>query len=112
MQNKRLEQLKEFLVSSPGDSFLIYAIATEYAGMGDDQKALEHYKQLLELHPAYVATYYHLGKLYERHGEREKAEDTYKLGMEAAQKAGDQHSLSELKGAFNSLIGIEEEEDY
>jgi predicted RNA polymerase sigma factor len=50
-----------------------------------------------------VATYYHLGKLLERKGQKEEAKQRYTQGIEIAKKANDRHSLSELQSAFLEL---------
>ena len=95
----RLKLLKSMLEKSPTDSFLLFAIAKEYEGLGDNKAALDFFLDLKKGQPDYVGLYYHLGKLYEKNDEIEKAFFTYKDGMEIAKKAGDQHSLNELAGA-------------
>lgn len=107
MSKERLHKLLQFLESSPGDSFLSFAVAKEYESAGDEERALEYYQRLTEQDPDYVGAYYHLGKLYERRRQYEKARQTYERGMEAAKRAGDRHALSELAGA---RLALEEEE--
>jgi hypothetical protein len=46
-----------------------------------------------------VATYYHLGKLLERKGEREAALAIYAEGIAVATRTQEQHALSELQSA-------------
>ncbi len=111
MQSTRLNKLLEFLEAEPNDPFVLYAIATEYNTQGDSEKALSYYLQLIEKHPDYVGTYYHLGKLYEKNQETEKAIEIYKMGMFEARKKGDNHAHSELQGAFNSAMGLDYEDD-
>ncbi len=103
MKSKRLEQLMTFLDNSPAEPFILFAIAKEYEGLGDNEKALEYYLRLEGADADYVGTYYHLGKLYEQLNEEFKAFSTYKKGIEVAKKIGDQHSLSELAGAKMEL---------
>lgn len=109
MSTPRLEQLMTFLESSPNDSFILFAIAKEYEGLGEEDKALDYYLQLSQKDPDYIGTYYHLGKLYERKEDFLKAFQTYKTGMGIAQKAGDQHALSELAGA---KLNLGDDEDF
>ncbi len=111
MQNPRLVKLFEFLESTPNDSFLLYAIATEYNVQNDSQNALKYYLQLTEGHPDYVGTYYHLGKLYEKLESKEKAVEVYQKGMLVAKQKRDMHALSELQGAYNSAEGLDYEDD-
>lgn len=111
MQNQRLAKLFEFLESDPNDSFILYAIATEYNVQNDVENALKYYLQLAEKHPDYVGTYYHLGKLYEKLGQKEEGIKIYQTGMQAARQKRDMHALSELQGAYNSAAGLDYEDD-
>lgn len=99
----RIEQLIVFLKESPEDAFLNYALATEYVGLGDDGKAEEIFRILLEKQPDYIATYYHLGKLLERKADKDAAILIYEKGIEKAKKSGERHSLSELQSALLEL---------
>ena len=109
MDSPRLQQLFTFLEQSPKDSFITFAIAKEYEGLGNDAKALEYYLLLCQHDPDYVGTYYHLGKLYEKLEDFPTAFQTYKEGMSIAKKVGDQHALSELAGA---KLNLGDEEDF
>lgn len=112
MQQTRLDKLLTFFHDEPGDEFLKYALATEYLRLNDTEKALSFYEDLLNNHPAYVGTYYHLGKLYETLNRKPDAVFTYEKGMEAAKKANDMHAFSELQGVYQALTGwVDEYED-
>jgi Tfp pilus assembly protein PilF len=100
----RIEKLKEFLVESPGDSFLRHALALEYIKLGKDGEAREQFETLLGADPGYVGSYYHLAKLMERNNEIEAAIKIYETGMEQANKAGDKHAYGELRGAYEELV--------
>ncbi|MDF2515408.1 MAG: tetratricopeptide repeat protein [Sphingobacterium sp.] len=106
----RLDQLQEFLKESPEDPFLKYAIAAEYLKQQDEQEALVRFEQLIEQHPDYVGTYYHLGKLYEKLDKQEVAIITYKNGIEIARKSRNFHALGELQGALSFLVEDEDDE--
>ncbi|GAA4834796.1 tetratricopeptide repeat protein [Algivirga pacifica] len=108
MNQQRLEQLFNFLKEEPNDPFLIYAIANEYNGH-DDEKALQYYHQLLEEHPNYTGTYYHVAALYLHLGNEEKAEELYKKGIMICQQEGDRHALSELQRAYNDWLFDDDE---
>jgi Tfp pilus assembly protein PilF len=101
---ERIEKLKAYLKDTPRDSFLNHALALEYVKTGDEENARKHFEINLEHDPAYVATYYHLGKLLERIGEREAAITTYERGMEQAKAAKDMHSYNELQGVYEDLV--------
>ncbi len=99
----RIEKLLELLKNDEKDSFLNHALALEYSKIGNDHKALSLFVDLLANEPAYVGSYYHLGKLYEKIGEIGKAIDVYENGMREAKKVGDQHSYNELMGAKEEI---------
>lgn len=110
MQNQRIEKLLEFLRENPNDSFVRYALATEYVSAGDDETALKYYEDLLKSDPDYVATYYHLGKLMQRRKNEERANILYKAGIAQAKLKNDQHSLAELQTALTNLeLGLDDE---
>lgn len=111
MQNTRLNKLLEFLDNDPNDSFILYALATEYNSLNDIEKAFNYYLKLVNEYPNYVGTYYHLGKLYEKQGEKDKAIDIYQKGMLIARSKRDMHALSELQGAYNTAAGLDYEDD-
>ena len=111
MQSTRLITLLEFLKTDPNDPFVIYALATEYNSLNNTEQAFYYYHILISDHPDYVGTYYHLGKLYEKTEEHEKAVATYQKGMAVARSKGDNHAFSELQSAYNSAMGLDYEDD-
>lgn len=111
MQNTRLNKLLEFLAAEPNDAFILYALATEYNTLGDKENAFLYYLKLVDEHPNYVGTYYHLGKLYEKVENKQEAIKIYQQGIAAARAKRDMHALSELQGAYNSAAGLDYEDD-
>ncbi|RYY63056.1 MAG: tetratricopeptide repeat protein [Chitinophagaceae bacterium] len=99
----RIEKLKEYLVSKPGDAFLQHALALEYVKLGREEDARLLFTEILERDPSYTGSYYHLGKLLERTGETEQAIAWYEKGMKACQESGDRHAYGELRGAYEEL---------
>ena len=102
--SERIEKLNAFLEYSPNDAFLNHALALEYVKAGDEESAKKHFEINLANDAAYVATYYHLGKLLERMGERGAAIDIYEKGMAQAKAAKDMHSYNELQAAYEDLV--------
>lgn len=100
----RIEQIKQFLISSPSDSFLQHALALEYIKIGDEAGARELFESILKNEPGYVGSYYHLAKLLERTGDNDAAIQCYEKGMEEAKKAGDNHAFGELRAAYEELV--------
>ena len=99
----RIEKIKEMMTGNPTDSFLCHALALEYIKLGNDGDARKLFESILENEPGYIGSYYHLAKLLERIGETGNAIKVYEKGMEEAKKVGDNHSLSELRSAFEEL---------
>ncbi len=99
----RISTLKDYLKASPADSFLQHALALEYIKKDDDHTARDLFEEILQRDPGYIGSYYHLGKLLERSGDRTLAAQWYQQGIEKATAAGDRHALNELRGAFEEL---------
>lgn len=99
----RIVILKQFIRDNPGDFFSRHALALECIKLGDDAEAEKLFKEILENNPAYIGTYYHLGKLLERDNRAEEALAIYEIGIKEAEKQRDDHSLRELKAAHNQL---------
>jgi Tfp pilus assembly protein PilF len=99
----RIAKLKDFLKENPTDSFLQHALALEYIKLGDDEAARQLFEEILNREPGYIGSYYHLAKLLERNGKEEEAIKVYEKGMEESKKAGDNHALGELRGAYEEL---------
>jgi len=99
----RVDKIREMLLENPNDSFLQHALALEYIKLGNDVDARSLFETLLNREPGYIGSYYHLAKLLERIAETDEAIRVYEKGMEEAKKVGDNHSLNELKSAFEEL---------
>ncbi|MFN5363917.1 MAG: tetratricopeptide repeat protein [Bacteroidota bacterium] len=101
----RHQQLLDLYAASPGDAFILFALAKECENSGDTAAALSHYTRLRALHPGYIGLYYHLGKLYELMNDEDQAAEVYRAGIELGKNTGDRHATSELLGALAN-IGI------
>jgi Tfp pilus assembly protein PilF len=100
----RIEILKGFLKDNPNDSFSRYALALEYVKLSQNDDALKEFEAVKQNDPGYVATYFQLGQLYQKIGRTHDAEKTFRTGITAAAKAGDEHTKSELEAALESLL--------
>jgi tetratricopeptide (TPR) repeat protein len=112
MEINRLDKLLEFIKNEPEDEFLKYALATEYLRLNQVDKALTYYEDLVNNHPAYTGTYYHLGKLYEALNRKQDAIAVYEKGMNITREKRDNHAFSELQTVYRELIGYDEDDDY
>jgi Tfp pilus assembly protein PilF len=99
----RIEKLKAFLEQAPADSFVQHALALEYIKMNREEEARKEFEALLERDEKYVGSYYHLAKLLERMGEKEKAVACYEKGMQVARDLKEAHAYNELQAAYEDL---------
>ncbi len=104
MNNQRLKQLLSFFNEGSKDPFIKYAIATEYLKENEIDLALQFYEDLIQNHPDYIGTYYHLGKLYNQLDRTEAAKMVLEKGILEAKKIHDTHALSELQQIYNAII--------
>lgn len=109
LMTNRVDIIKQWLLDSPGDSFLQHALALEYMKAGDDVGARELLEHLLEHDPGYTGSYYHLAKLLERNGERQLAMTWYEKGIVQAAAKHETRALSELRSALDDLLENEQE---
>ncbi|MGV3556684.1 tetratricopeptide repeat protein [Larkinella arboricola] len=108
MNEKRIQQLLEFIDEQPDDPFNSYALAMEYR---DEQpaQALHYLEKLLEQHPAYLPTYYHAAALYAETGHRERAAEVYQQGIELARTQKNEKTLQELNRAYRMFQDDEDD---
>lgn len=111
MDTSRLEKLLAFIQNEPNDEFLKYALATEYLRLNETEKALSYYEDLVNNHPNYTGTYYHLGKLYEALGRKDDAISTYETGMRITKEKRDNHAYSELQAVYMAAKGYDDDDD-
>ena len=100
----RIEILRGFLEENPKDSFSRYALALEYVKAGQSDDAVREFETVKKNDPDYVATYFQLGQLYQKLGQPHEAEKTFRTGITAASRAGDEHTKSELEAALEALL--------
>src|SRR5690606_19461099 len=101
----RLAALLDFHRDDPDDPFTRFALAQGYLKGGDAEQALAYFEGLVQDHPDYVGTYYHLGEWYEALGRTESASAPSRAGVAAATPANDRHAGSELQGAVLAAEG-------
>ena len=99
----RLSVLQSMLDEDPSDSFLLFAIAKEHEKQDDLTQAIEYYEKVVQNDSNYTGVYYHLAGALAEIGQKEKAIEIYKNGIEICKSVGDQHALSELKSALMNL---------
>lgn len=75
----------------------------EYARLGETDQALEHFRRLWEINPDYTAAYFQAGKLLAKIGNSAMARQVLSDGIQAAMRANDPHSKSEMEAVMASL---------
>jgi tetratricopeptide (TPR) repeat protein len=103
MPSNRLEMLKQMAAQDPGNTFVRYGLAMEYANSGRLEQAAAEFKEILAANPDYAAAYFHGGQTLEKLGQVEEARAIYERGIAATTRTGDLHTRSELQGALDLL---------
>ena len=91
------------LQEQPDDTFLLYALAMEHRGGGDDNAALQELQRVLEMDKHYVAAYFQKGQILAARGDAEPAIDVLQRGILVAQQVGDDHARREMMDFLQSL---------
>ena len=104
MSNTRLEKLLEFTKEQPDDLFLKYALAMEYQGLNDIDKAKEYFEEVIKVDKNHVAAYYQLGKIFEILDIESSAISMYEKGLENARIKNDMRSIREFNAAIDALL--------
>lgn len=99
----RLEMLKQFLEQNPNDAFARYGLAMEYSKAGQTDTALQEFARLLELHPDYSNGYFMAAQTLAKVEKNDEAKDMLRKGIEAAQRTGNKHALSEMSAMLDEL---------
>jgi tetratricopeptide (TPR) repeat protein len=101
----RLEKLRAMLEKSPGDTFLLYAVALEFRKLGDTNSAIEYLDKVIQHDWGYCYAYHQKGQIQEQAGDLESARQTYRQGIDAAGRKGDQHAASEISASLEMIAG-------
>lgn len=98
-----IEALEKLLKNDPGDPFLLYGLAQEYANQKNHERAIEFYDQCLAADPSYCYAYYHKARSQQALDRIDDAISTLKAGTDHARKSGDGHAVSELQAFLLDL---------
>ena len=101
----RIATFKAFADKQPDDPFPLYSLAMEYAKQGDRDQAQAEFDRLLDKFPDYVAQYFHAGANLVALGRKDEAAERYRAGLDVAQRAGDQKTVEEIRGALADIGG-------
>jgi tetratricopeptide (TPR) repeat protein len=99
----RKQHIEEMLGEDPNDPELRYALAMEYVSAGDDQGAVQCFRELTTALPEYVPAYFHMAQALIRSSHPDEARLVIEGGIAAARKKGDHHAADELQGLMYGL---------
>lgn len=98
-----IEQLRAMLDKQPGDAFLLYGLAQEYAKAREHARAVEHYRLCLVSDPAYCYAYFHMARSQMEMGDDAGAIGSLREGAEAARRAGDEKARGEILALLDTI---------
>jgi predicted Zn-dependent protease len=87
MQN-RIEVFRQMLDADPENSMVMFGLAKEYEKIGDTREVIALLENYLAKADDEGNAYGMLGKAYEQTGNREKAIETYRKGIEVSMAHG------------------------
>ena len=97
MESKAVISNLEKLLSQGRESALLrFSLGSEYLKLREIWVAIFHLKRALELDPNYSAAWKLLGIAFTESGVLNEALETYRRGIEVAQKRGDQQAAKEM----------------
>jgi tetratricopeptide (TPR) repeat protein len=101
--SKRLDMFDTMIAKGSQDPFVHYARAMELRSLERLEDALGAYQEVMRAFPDYVPTYLMAGQVAEQLGHVDQARASLEAGIAAAQRTGDGHALSELRGLLATL---------
>jgi tetratricopeptide (TPR) repeat protein len=99
----RLEKLLKMLAADPRDAFVLYAVAQEYAGMGEGARAVEFFDRCIEADATHAYAHFHKAKVLDDLGDRAGALAAAAKGLEVARASGEAKAANELAGLIDEL---------
>jgi hypothetical protein len=97
-----MDQIEALLADDPGDSFLRYGLAMEYASVGDDPTAADQLLRLTHDH-TYVPAFLMAGQILNRLNRADEAIAVLRRGIAAAREQGNAHAEGEMATLLATL---------
>ena len=91
-----ISNLEKLLSQGRESALLRFSLGNEYFKLREIWVAIFHLRRALELDPNYSAAWKLLGMALAEHGLPNQALDTYRRGIEVAQRRGDQQAAKEM----------------
>jgi predicted Zn-dependent protease len=99
----RRQKLEEFVAAHPQDAFSRYGLALACVQEGDIPAAESHFAMLNKNNPDYVPGYQMYAQTLAQNHRPEEARAILTQGIEAANRANNQHARSEMEALLADL---------
>jgi predicted Zn-dependent protease len=99
----RVALLNQVLSQNPTDAFARYGLAMEYSKIGEVERALEEFGNLLTTHPDYTAGYFMAAQTLAKGDRLEEARKMLAHGIASAKKTGNGHAQAEMEAMLAEL---------
>ncbi|UCD27521.1 MAG: tetratricopeptide repeat protein [Planctomycetota bacterium] len=92
----RIEQIEKLLADEPGDVFLNFSLAMEYAKADRHQEALQQFARVNQLDPDYIVAWYQRANTLIALDRKDEAKPVLQQGIAAARRVGDKHAVDQM----------------
>lgn len=99
----RIEFLKSMISKKGEEPFLIYALALEHRGRGEQETSIVLLQGLVKKNPEYVPSHLMLGQLLIEAQREEEAKAVLTHGIRQAEMAKEQKAVQELQELLQQL---------
>lgn len=96
MMTDRIKAFLAMLERGQDSALLRFSLGTEYAGIGEHDRAIEHLRQAVALDRNYSAAWKLLARTLAASGRNDEAGTTYRTGIEVAEANGDRQAAKEM----------------
>lgn len=100
---ERLTALRQLAAAEPDDPLTQFLYGSEAAALGFHEEARAAFAAAIRLDPRYTAAYRQLGNALERLGRPDEAAETYRRGVEVAERTRDLQSGKEMEAFLKKL---------
>ena len=91
------ENLERLLQTGKDGALLRFSLGSQYLKLQQPEAAIEHLQRAVAFDPDYSAAWKQLGRAYTESGRPVQALETYRQGIEAAQRKGDKQAEREMQ---------------
>lgn len=91
------ENLEQLLQAGKDGALLRFSLGTQYLKQHEPAAAAVHLLRAVTFDPDYSAAWKQLGRAYSESGQLDLAAQTYRQGIEAAQRKGDKQAEREME---------------